>query len=144
VKVDLIGKVYAGVMALYFVTSGFNALMDIDEKLMRIGLSAIDLDGKVAFILIYCSLMVGIGVAIGLIAYLSKTWVYSAILAVTIICSFILFRLIGSVMVGELSSVQISFMAVEVIEAAMGVFIIMKSRLLENTPMTKADGITMP
>jgi len=131
-------------MALYFVTSGFNALMDIDEKLMRIGLSAIDLDGKVAFILIYCSLMVGIGVAIGLIAYLSKTWVYSAILAVTIICSFILFRLIGSVMVGELSSVQISFMAVEVIEAAMGVFIIMKSRLLENTPMTKADGITMP
>ncbi len=68
-------------MSLYFVVSGFNVLLDIDAKLLRIGLSANDLDGKVAFILIYCSLMVGVGVAISLLFYLSKTWLYSAIVS---------------------------------------------------------------
>ncbi len=56
-KVDTFGKIYAGIMSLYFVVSGLNALLDIDAKLTRIGLSANDLDGKVAFILIYCSLI---------------------------------------------------------------------------------------
>lgn len=54
-------------MSLYFVVSGFNVLLDIDAKLLRIGLSANDLDGRLAFILIYCSLMVGVGVAISLL-----------------------------------------------------------------------------
>ena len=98
-RIDYLGKIYTSIMSVYFIVSGFNALMNIDSKLARIGLSAIDLDGKVAFILIYCSLMVGIGVAIALIFYLSKTWIYSALLAVTIISSFVCFRLVGSLMV---------------------------------------------
>ena len=113
--------------------SGFVALMDIDSKLTRIGLSATDQDGEIAFILIYCSLMIGIGVAISLIAVLSKTWVYSAILAVTIISSFIFFRLVGAAMVGELSNVQISFILVEIVEAFVGLFLIVRSSLLQKS-----------
>ena len=129
-KIDVFGKIYTGIMSIYFIVSGFNALMDIDSKLVRIGLSAIDLDGKVAFILIYCSLMVGIGVAISLIFYFSKTWIYSAILAVTIVSSFVFFRLIGAVMVGEITNVQISFISVELIEVVFGLVLIIKSRQL--------------
>ena len=131
-KVDVLGKTYAGIMSVYFIVSGFNALMDIDSKLARIGLDAIDLDGKVAFILIYCSLMVGIGAAIAIIFYLSKTWIYSAVIAVTIITSFIFFRLIGVVIVGEITSTQISFISVEVMEVAVGLFLIIKSRQLNR------------
>ena len=127
-KVDVFGKLYAAIMSLYFMVSGFNALLDIDSKLARIGLSAIDLDGKVAFILIYCSLMIGIGVAIFLIFYLSKEWVHSVILAVTIITSFVCFRLIGAAMVGEITSTQITYIAIEIIEAAAGLLLIIKSR----------------
>jgi hypothetical protein len=126
-KIDNLGKLYAGIMSIYFIVSGINALMDIDSKLARIGLSAVDLDGKVAFILIYCSLMVGIGIAIALIFYISKTWTYSAILAVTIISSFVCFRLVGSLMVGTITNVQISFMAIEMFEVAIGLFLIIKS-----------------
>ena len=132
-KVDVFGKIYTGIMSIYFMVSGFNALMDIDSKLARIGLSANDLDGKIAFILIYCSLMVGIGVAISLMFYLSKTWIYSASLAVTIITSFVCFRLVGAVMVGEITSTQISFILVEVIEAAVGLFLIIKSGQFNRT-----------
>ena len=132
-KVDVFGKIYTGIMSIYFMVSGFNALMDIDSKLARIGLSANDLDGKIAFILIYCSLMVGIGVAISLMFYLSKTWIYSASLAVTIITSFVFFRVVGAVMVGEITSTQISFILVEVIEAAVGLFLIIKSGQFNRT-----------
>jgi len=76
--------------------------------------------------------MVGVGVAISLIFYLSKTWIYSAIIAVTIITSFFCFRLIGAVMVGEITSMQISFISIEVIEATAGLFLIIKSRLLNR------------
>ena len=131
-KVDILGRAYIAIMALYFVGSGFLALSDIDAKLARISLSAVDDDGKIAFILIYCSLMVGIGVAIGLLYYLSHTWKYSAVLAVTIICSFISFRLVGSVMLGQLSSVQIGFIAVELIEVGLGVLLLVKSRKLKG------------
>jgi hypothetical protein len=130
--INVFGKIYIALMSGYFVVSGFNALLDIDSKLARIGLSATDLDGKIAFILIYCSLMIGIGVSIALIYYFSKTWIYSAILAVTIVSSFICFRLIGSIMVGEITTVQISFIAIEVIEAAIGLFLIVKSRQLRR------------
>ena len=131
-KVSILGKIYTLAMSVYFIVSGFNALLDIDAKLLRIGLSANDLDGKVAFILIYCSLMVGIGVAIALIYYISKTWLYSAILAVTIITSFISFRLISGLMVGELSTVQLSFIGVEIIEATLGLILIVKSGQFEK------------
>ena len=133
-KINPLGKIYTLIMSLYFLVSGLNALMDVDDKLLRIGLTANDLDGKVAFILIYCSLMVGIGVAIALIYFLSKTWLYSAVLAVTIITSFINFRLIGGLMVGELSEVQLSFIAVEVLEVVLGLFLIVKSGLLKTHP----------
>jgi hypothetical protein len=131
--VDFLGKAYTAIMSIYFIISGFNALLDIDTKLSRIGLVAADLDGKVAFILIYCSLMIGIGIAIGLLYILSRTWIYSAVLAVTIVCSFISFRLIGALMLGELSSVQVSFIAVEVIEAAIGLVLIIKSKHMKGS-----------
>lgn len=126
-KIDLLGKTYTGLMSLYFLVSGLNALLDIDQKLSRIGLSAVDLDGKVAFILIYCSLMVAIGASVLVIYYLSKTWIYSATLAVIVIFSFVIFRIIGSIMVGEMSSMQMSYIAVELIEAGIGLFLIKQS-----------------
>jgi hypothetical protein len=130
--IDFLGKAYTAIMSLYFTISGLNALLDIDTKLARIGLVAEDIDGKVAFILIYCSLMIGIGIAIGLLYFLSKTWIYSAILAVTIVCSFISFRLVGALMLGELSSMQVSFIAVEVVEAAIGLVLIIKSKHIKG------------
>lgn len=127
-NIDLFGKIYMGAMSVYFIFSGLIALMDIESKLARIGLSAVDLDGKVAFILIYCSLMVGIGVAIALIFYLSKTWIYSTVLAVVIISSFVSFRLIGSMMLGTVTDVQISYVLVELIEVAVGIMLLIKSK----------------
>ncbi|GHA16436.1 hypothetical protein GCM10008090_27810 [Arenicella chitinivorans] len=132
-KLDTLGKIYTSVMAVYFFVSGFTVLLDIEAKLSRIGLSATSKDGEIAFVLIYCGLMIGIGVAISVIAYFSKTWVYSAMLAVTIIFSFITFRLVGASMVGELSNVQISFIVVEIIEALVGLFLIVKSTVLRNS-----------
>ena len=131
-KIGFFGKIYTIISAIYFIISGFNALLSIESKLTRIGLNALDQDGKIAFILIYCGLMVGIGVAILLIYYFSKTWVYAAILAVTVISSFVCFRLVGAVMVGELSSVQTSYIFIEVVEVAVGLFLIIKSRLLQK------------
>ena len=131
-RIELLGRGYILLMSIYFMASGFNALLDIDTKLARIGLVAADFDGKVAFILIYCSLMIGIGIAIGLLYFLSKTWVYSAVLAVTIIASFISFRFIGALMVGELSSVQVSFIVAEVIEATIGLVLVFKSKRMKG------------
>jgi hypothetical protein len=126
-KVDLLGKIYITLMSAYFVVSGFNAILDIDAKLARIGLSALDSDGKIAFILIYCSLMVGIGISIALLYYFSKTWIYSALLASIIIISFIFFRLIGSYLVGYMSNTQVSFLVIELLEMAIGITLLYKS-----------------
>jgi hypothetical protein len=126
-KVEVFGKIYVGLMSFYFLVSGLTALMDIDSKLLRIGLHATDQDGKVAFILIYCSLMIGLGVSIVLIAFLSKTWVYSAVLATSIIISFIIFRFVGSYIVGSMSSVQIEYIMIELVESGVGAFLIIKS-----------------
>jgi len=131
-KINVLGKIYIALMSVYFVVSGFNALLDIDSKLARIGLSAIDLDGKIAFILIYCSLMIGIGISIALLYYFSKIWEYSALLASIIISSFISFRLVGSYMMGDLSNTQFSFLVVELLEMAIGVFLIYKSGKLNQ------------
>ena len=131
-KINVFGKIYIALMSVYFVISGFNALFDIDSKLARIGLSAIDSDGKIAFILIYCSLMIGIGISIALLYYFSKTWEYSALLASIIIASFISFRLVGSYMVGDLSNTQLSFLVVELLEVAIGIFLLYKSGRLNQ------------
>jgi len=127
-KIDLFGKIYIAIMSSYFIISAFNALVDIDAKLARVGLSAVDSNGKVAFILIYCSLMISIGISIALLFYYCKKWQYSALIATTTIVSFISFRIIGSVMLGTLTSTQISFIAVEVVEASIGIFLLMKSQ----------------
>ena len=131
-KIDVLGKIYIALMSVYFVISGFNALLDIDSKLVRIGLSALDSDGKIAFILIYCSLMIGIGVSIALLYYFSKTWIYSALLASIIITSFISFRLVGSYVVGGLSSTQLSYLVIELIEVIIGILLLYKSGRLNQ------------
>lgn len=131
-KTDLFGKIYITLMSVYFVVSGFNALLDIDSKLARIGLIALDSDGKIAFILIYCSLMIGIGISIALLYYFSKTWVYSALLASIIIISFICFRLVGSYLVGDISNTQLSFLVVELLEVAIGIILLYKSGKLHR------------
>jgi len=131
-KIDVFGKIYISLMSVYFVISGFNALLDIDSKLARIGLSALDTDGKIAFILIYCSLMIGIGISIALIYYFSKTWVYSALLSSVIITSFISFRLVGSYMVDGLSNTQLSFLVVELLEVTIGLTLLYKSGKLNK------------
>ena len=125
-KGDKFGFAYVGVMSLYFLVSGISVLFDVPAKLARIGLSAVDADGQIAFILIYCSLMVGIGVACLIIAFLSKSWVYSAVLATTIIVSFITFRLIGSVMAGGISETQVNFIVIEILEVALGGYLLLK------------------
>ena len=126
-KIELFGKIYIALMSVYFIVSGFNALLDIDSKLARIGLSALDSDGKIAFILIYCSLMIGIGISIALLYYFSKTWVYSALLASIIITSFISFRLVGSYIIGDISNTQLSFLVVELFEVTIGIFLLVQS-----------------
>ena len=131
-KINVFGKIYIALMSVYFVVSGFIALLDIDSKLGRIGLSALDSDGKIAFILIYCSLMFGIGISIALLYYFSKTWVYSALLASTIIISFICFRFIGSYFVGGISNTQLSFLIVELLEVAIGIILLYKSGKLNR------------
>ena len=131
-KINVFGKIYIALMSAYFVISGFNALLDIDSKLTRIGLSAIDSDGKIAFILIYCSVMIGIGISIALLYYFSKTWEHSALLASIIIASFISFRLVGAYMVGDLSNTQLSFLGVELLEVGIGLFLLYKSGKLNQ------------
>jgi hypothetical protein len=120
-EIEVFGKLHVAIMSIYFMLSGLNALFDIDAKLARIGLTANVLDSKVAFILIYCSLMIGVGIVI-----MSKSWIYSAVLTMTIICSFIIFRLIGSFIVGKMTNVQLSFILVEVIEAGIGIFLLLE------------------
>ncbi len=132
-RIDFFGKVYVAIMSVYFIVSGFNALLDIDTKLERIGLSAIDFDGKIAFILIYCSLMVGIGAAIALLYYFSRAWVYSALLATVIIVSFIVFRIVGSYLAGTFSDAQITFLLAEMVEASIGIFLLHKSGKLKKS-----------
>lgn len=129
-NIEKCGKLYTSVMAAYFIVSGLNALMDVDAKLQRIGLSAVDSDGKIAFILIYCSLMIGVGAAIILISHISRTWIYSAILATTVVFSFVCFRVVGSVILGVISDTQVSYLLFEIMEVAVGVFLLLKSSKL--------------
>lgn len=131
-NINFFGKLYIALMSVYFVISGFNALWDVESKLARVGLSALDSDGKVAFILIYCSLMIGIGISISLLYYFSETWLYSALLSSVIIISFICFRLVGSYIVGSISNTQLSFLMVELLEATIGILLLYKSGRLNQ------------
>ncbi len=124
-----LGYLYVSLMALYFLISGISVLFDIPGKLKRIDLQALNSDGEIAFILIYCGLMVGIGVASLLLQFFSKSWVFSALLTTTIIGSFIVFRIIGSAMVGFISATQIKFLSFEVVEITLGILLLYKQKI---------------
>ncbi|WBX71082.1 hypothetical protein [Tenacibaculum retecalamus] len=123
------GYFYATIMAVYFLVSGLSVLFDVPGKLKRIDLQALNVDGEIAFILIYTSLMVGIGIANVIFQFISKSWVYSAILSVIIISSFIVFRIVGSLMIGNFTNTQISFLVFEIIEVAIGLFLLKKNQI---------------
>ena len=122
-KIDTIGRIVTWVLSAYFIVSGLMAALDINAKLERIGLSAVNDDGRIAFILIYTSLMVGIGSAMMLVYFSSKTWRFSLIIGGTIICSFIVCRVVGAIMVGHLSHTQIAFIVTELLELGVIVLI---------------------
>ncbi|MEE9364217.1 MAG: hypothetical protein V3U92_16575 [Cellulophaga sp.] len=124
-----LGYIYSSLMAVYFLVSGLSVLLDVPGKLERIDLRAINSDGEIAFILIYTGLMVGIGVACLTMQLISKSWFYSALLATIIIGSFIVFRIVGSIMVGSLSTTQASFLAFEVVEVAVGILLLRKGKI---------------
>lgn len=123
-----IAKILCAILSLYFVVSGLSPLFDIDSKLQRIGLSATSLDGKIAFILIYSSLMVGIGVAMTLLALIQKTPNLSLVLAGVILSSFVTFRFIGSFIGGGITETQIGYVIVELVEIAIVFFVLYKVR----------------
>ncbi len=127
-----LGYLFSSLMAVYFLISGLSVLLDVPAKLKRIDLQALNSDGEIAFILIYSGLMVGIGVACLAIQIVSKSWVYSTVLATTIIASFILFRAIGSIMVGFLSTVQIRFLAFEIVELTAGILLLRNAKYLST------------
>jgi len=59
--------------------------------------------------------------------------IYSAVLAVTIVSSFISFRVVGMVMAGEITNIQLSFIIVEVVEVAIGLVLIFTSNEIKRT-----------
>lgn len=130
-----LGYLYTYGMAFYFLISGLSVLLDVSAKLKRIDLSAINSDGEIAFILIYTGLMTGIGVASLLLQYLSRTWIYSALLTTIIIGSFVIFRIVGSIMVGSLSLTQTNFLIFEVIEVTAGVLLLKKEKFKNYLPV---------
>ena len=129
-----LGYIFTNLMALYFLISGLSVLFDVPAKLKRIDLNAINSDGEIAFILIYTGLMTGIGVASLLLQYFSGTWIYSALLTTIIIGSFIVFRIVGSIMVGFLSPTQTNFLIFEFIEVTAGVLLLIKEKLKISLP----------
>lgn len=129
-----LGYLFTNVMALYFLISGLSVLFDVPAKLKRIDLNAINSDGEIAFILIYTGLMTGIGVASLLLQYFSGTWIYAALLTTIIIGSFIVFRIVGSIMVGFLSPTQTNFLAFEFVELAAGVLLLAKEKFKISLP----------
>lgn len=126
-KFDLIAKIVAGLLSIYFIASGLDALFNIDAKLERIGLSAVSEDGKIAFILIYSGLMTGIGVAMAVLGLFFKSATSPLILAATILTSFIAFRFIGSTMLGSLSGTQLGYIATEFVELSIVFLALYKS-----------------
>lgn len=130
----ILGYLFTNIMALYFLISGLSVLFDVPSKLKRIDLNAVNADGEIAFILIYTGLMTGIGVTSLLLQFLSGTWIYSALLTTIIIGSFIVFRILGSVMIGSLSPTQINFLTFELVEVATGVLLLIKEKFKVHLP----------
>lgn len=120
-------KIVCALLSLYFVISGLNAVFNIDAKLEGIGLAASSIDGKVAFILIYSSLMVGIGVAMSALALLLKSPGPSLMLAGVILLSFIVFRMVGAAIVGSLTGTQIGYIVTELAELFVVLFLLYKT-----------------
>ena len=126
-KINMIGNIVTWMISIYFILSGLLAAADVDAKLERIGLTALNDDGKIAFLLIYTSLMVGIGLAMLLILHVSNTWHFSLMLGGTIISSFVVFRIVGAITVGRLSDTQIAFIATELVELGIILLIFFKA-----------------
>ena len=131
-NLDFFGKLVTGILCFYFIGSGIIAAIGLDAKLSRIGLQAINADGKIAFLLIYSGLMIGIGVAMALIFYFSGSWSQPLVLAVTILISFITFRIIGSIIVGYVSKTQLGYMFTEFIEVTVVLLLLIKSSSLKK------------
>lgn len=131
-NVERIGKIVTAILCIYFVVSGFDALINIDEKLERIGLIANGVDGKIAFILIYTSLMVGVALAMmgQMIVFRSST--PPLIVASAVLLSFIVFRIVGSVMFDSMTSTQLGYIVTEMVELIIVVSIVWKNR---NNPI---------
>ena len=128
----IIAKVVCALLSIYFVASGVNAMFNIDAKLDRIGLAATSPDGIIAFILIYCSLMVGVGIAMAAMALILKSVGPSLMLASAILLCFILFRFVGSAMLGDLTQTQIAYIATEIIELSIVLFLLCKTGALKQ------------
>jgi len=103
-------------LIFYFLVSGVLAIVDLDAKLLRIGLSALSNDGRIAFALIYTSMFVSIGITMAALWYLSGSETYSLLLAGIVVTCFVSFRIIGAIIVGELSTLQIQFIVTELLE----------------------------
>lgn len=59
--------------------------------------------------------------------------IYFLVLAVTIVGSFISFRVASMVMAGEITNIQLSFIIVEVVEVAIGLVLIFTSNEIKGT-----------
>ncbi|CAA0126107.1 Uncharacterised protein [Halioglobus japonicus] len=122
-----ISKIVCALLSIYFVFSGINAALNIDAKLDRIGLAATGTDGKVAFILIYSSLMVGIGAAMSLLAVVLKSPGPSLILASVILLCFIVFRIVGSFITESMTQTQVEYILIELVELSIVLFLLHKT-----------------
>ena len=129
------GRWYVYALSAYFILAGLGALLDVDSKLSRVGLQAQTDDGKIAFVLIYCSLMVGVGTAMLVLSWASKGWLYSAILVTVVVSSFVAFRVVGAIMVGHVTGVQATYLTIEVVEVLLGVSLILLSKRAAPGPL---------
>ncbi len=129
---SVIARVVCALLSVYFLVSGMNAMINVDAKLERIGLTATSPDGKIAFIIIYCGLMVGIGMAMAAMALVLRSTGPSLMLAAAILLCFILFRVSGSAMVGELTQTQIGYILVEMVELSVVLFLLSKTGALKQ------------
>jgi len=71
--------------------------------------------------------MVGIGAAMILLFYFSNSWEQPLVLAGTILISFVIFRVIGSFMVGYISNTQLAYIGTELIEFTFVVVLLIKA-----------------
>lgn len=124
----MLANVVAAALGIYFLASAFDALLNVDAKLERIGLSAVSEDGKIAFILIYSGLMSGIAAAMATLSWHFKSPRPALLVAANILLAFIVFRFVGSAMIGSLSTTQIGYIATELVELSILSFVLYKTK----------------